>query len=62
MIYQNQLLLLPFDKRGGTGGEGIILGVNPARYYFLLRNLIAINFFQISHDCATEIVHRRQNF
>ena len=51
MIYQDHLILLSFAQRGGggggdTGGEGIILGDSPAGHCFLLRNLIAMNFFK----------------
>ena len=50
MINQNHLILLPFGKRGntawGTGGEGIILGENPAEHCFALRNSIPMNFFK----------------
>ena len=34
MINQNHLILLSFGKRGDTGGEGIILGDNPAGRFF----------------------------
>ena len=46
MIYQDRLILLSFGQRGDTGGEGIILGDSPAGHCFLLRNLIAMNFFK----------------
>ena len=46
MINQNQLSLLPFGKRWDTGGEGIIIGDNPAEHYFLLRYVIPMNFFK----------------
>ena len=34
MINQNQLSLLSFGKRWDTGGEGIIIGDNPAGQCF----------------------------
>ena len=34
MIHQNQLILLSFGKRWDTGREGIIIGNNPAGYFF----------------------------
>ena len=43
MIDQN---LLSFGERGSTGGEGIILGDNPARHCLLLKDLIPLNFFK----------------
>ena len=46
MINQNQLSLLSFGKRCDTGGEGIIIGHNPARHCFLLRYLIPTIFFK----------------
>ena len=46
MINQNQLSLLSFGKRWDTGGEGIIIGDNPAGHCFLLKDLIPINFFK----------------
>ena len=32
----------------------MILGDNPPRHCFVLRDLILIEFFQISHNCVTE--------
>ena len=46
MINRNRLILLSFGKREDTGGEGIILGENPAGHCFVLRDLIPINFFK----------------
>ena len=58
MINQNHLSLLCFDRRWDTGGEGIIIGDNPAGHCFLLRYLIpAKKLFQIIDDCETENVH-----
>ena len=46
MVNQNQLSLLSFGKRWHAGGEGIIIGDNPAVHCFHLRYLIQINFFK----------------
>ena len=46
MINQNPLALLYFGKKRDTGGEGIILGENPAGHCFLLRDLIPVNLFK----------------
>ena len=32
----------------------MIPGYNPARYCFVLRDLVLIELFQISHNCVTE--------
>ena len=34
----------------------MILGDNPARHCFLLRDLDLIELFQISHNCVTEFM------
>ena len=41
MFNQNQLILLSSGKRGDTGG-----GDNPDEHYFILRDLIPMNFFK----------------
>ena len=46
MINQKTLVLLYFGKKRDTGGEGIILGENPAGHCFLLRDLIPVNLFK----------------
>ena len=46
MINQNQLSLQSFSKRWDTGREGIITENNPAGYFFLLGDLIPMNFFK----------------
>ena len=62
MINQNQLSLLSFGNRWDKGGEGIIIGDNPAGHCFLLRYIFNSNeLFQIIHDCETKNVHHRQN-
>ena len=33
-------------NRGDTGGWGIILGDDPAGHFFVLRDLITMNFFK----------------
>ena len=48
---------LPINVQGkGKKGDGryMNLGNNPAAHGFVLRNLILIELFQISHDCVTE--------
>ena len=46
MINQNHLILLSFGKRGDTEGEDIILGDSPVGHWFLLLDLISMNFFK----------------
>ena len=46
MINRNQLSFLSFGKRWDTGGEGIIIGDNPAGHCIRLRYLIPTNFFK----------------
>ena len=61
MINQNHLSLLSFGKRWHTGGEGIIIGDNPAGHCFF--NVFNSNkLFKIIHNYETENVHHRQNF
>ena len=38
MITQNRLILMSFGKNWDIGGEGIIIGDNPAGHCFLLKN------------------------
>ena len=60
MINQNQLSLLSFGKRWDTGGEGIIIGDNPAgQCFFKVFN--SNEKFQIVHDCENENVHHNEN-
>ena len=60
MINQNQLSLLSFGRRWVTGGEGIIIGDNPAGHCFF-KVFSSSEIFQIIHDCENENVHHRQN-
>ena len=46
-----------FDKKGDA--LHMILGNNPAGHGFVLRDLVLIELFQISHNCVTEC---RMNF
>ena len=46
MINETNLISLSFGKKEDTGGEGVILGDNPAGHSLLFRNLILINFFK----------------
>ena len=46
MINKNHLIWVFFGKSGDTGGEGIILGDNPAGECFVLRDLIPSNYFK----------------
>ena len=46
MINQNRLSLLFFGKKWNAGGEGIIIGDNPARQCFFKVFIIPINFFK----------------
>ena len=41
-----------FGKKGDTWH--MVLGYNPAGNCFVLRDLVLIMFFQISHNCVTE--------
>ena len=41
-----------FGKKGDTWH--MILGDNPAGHGFVLRDLVLIELFQISHNCVTE--------
>ena len=41
-----------FRKKGDAWR--MILGDNPAGHGFVLRDLVLIELFQISHDCVTE--------
>ena len=41
-----------FVKKGGTWH--MILGDNPAGHCLVLRDLVLIKFFQMSHSCVTE--------
>ena len=41
-----------FSKKGDTWH--MILGDNPAGHCFVLRDLVLIELFQISHNCVTE--------
>ena len=41
-----------FGKKGDAWR--IILGDNPAGHCFVLRDLVLIELFQISHNCVTE--------
>ena len=41
-----------FGKKGDAWG--IILEDNPAGHCFVLRDLVLIELFQISHNCVTE--------
>ena len=48
---------------GDTGGEDIILGGNlPGHWTLFIKGFNSNEFFQITHDCHTENVHRTQNF
>ena len=40
----------------------MILGDNPVRHCFVLRDLILIEFFQISHNCVTECMLQAKIF
>ena len=42
------------DIFGKKDAWRMILGDNPAGHCFVLRNLVLIELFQISHDCVTK--------
>ena len=49
-----------FDKKGDVGH--MILGDNPTGHGFVLRDLVLIELFQISHDFVTEFTLQAKFF